>query len=91
MAAVASCLICSTVYLVVSEARRIQKRFFLEEEEIVSFSELHNLFPKCASSSAPRCSTGGDFGSPAACGRGGVAAAPSPADLRFNLQGAKLA
>ena len=48
VAAVASCLILSTVYLVISEARRIQKRFFLEEDEIVSFEELRNIYPEIA-------------------------------------------
>ena len=56
VAACASCLILSTIYLVISEARRIRQRFFLEEEEIVSFSELNAVFPQCAAdaSSAAR-------------------------------------
>lgn len=81
VAAVASCLICSTVYLVISEARRIQKRFHLEEEEVVSFAELSRMFPQCADQTASasctsRSSTAG-MGTPISCQRGGAAAAAS--------------
>ena len=45
IAAVASCIILSTVYLVVSEARRIRGLFFLREEDTISFDELREVFP----------------------------------------------
>lgn len=45
IATVASCLILSTMYLMVSEARRIRKRFYLREEDIISFQELRDVFP----------------------------------------------
>ena len=45
VAAVATCLILGTVYLVVSEARRIRSMFFLEEEDTISFEELRGVFP----------------------------------------------
>ena len=45
IAAVATCIIMGTVYLVVSEARRIRGTFFLEEEDTVSFEELREVFP----------------------------------------------
>ena len=48
VAAVSSCLILSTVYLVVSEARRIRTRFYLAEDEAVSFAELRDVYPETA-------------------------------------------
>jgi hypothetical protein len=91
VAAVASCLILSTVYLVISEARRIQKRFFLEEDEIVSFEELRNIYPEIAPlAKGGAQSTYSGVGTPT-CSRGSTSgelrsAGPSPADLRFHLQ-----
>ena len=55
VAAVATCIILSTVYLVVSEARRIRGHFFLREEDMTSFSELREVFPDAQ----PRLSGGG--------------------------------
>lgn len=46
IAAVASCLILSTVYLVISEARRLHARFFLEADETISFAELKTVYPQ---------------------------------------------
>ena len=43
--AIASCLIIGTMYLVTSEARRIRTRFFLQDDEAISFSELARVFP----------------------------------------------
>jgi len=45
VAAVASCVIVSTVYLIVSEARRIHTKFYLKEADIISFSELREVYP----------------------------------------------
>ena len=45
VAALASCIIISTVYLVLAEARRIFHRFHLQEDEIVSFSEFKEVYP----------------------------------------------
>jgi hypothetical protein len=90
VAVIASCLILSTVYLVISEARRIQQRFFLDEDEIVSFEELRNLYPEIharAGGSAQRAHA--IMGTPS-CSRSGSgqprSAGASPADLRFHLQ-----
>ena len=48
IAAVASCLVLGTVYLVVSEARRIHQRFFLDADETISFTELQAIYPQLA-------------------------------------------
>lgn len=45
VAALASCLVLGTMYLVVSEARRIRARFYMEVEETVSFNDLSTAFP----------------------------------------------
>jgi len=45
IAALASCLVLGTMYLVVSEARRIRARFYMEVEETVSFNDLSTAFP----------------------------------------------
>ena len=45
IATVASCIILTTVYLVISEARRIHLRFYLKEDEKTSFTELQAIFP----------------------------------------------
>ena len=45
IAAVATCVIVSTVYLIISEARRIRGHFFMREEDIISFQELRDVFP----------------------------------------------
>ena len=52
VAAVASCVVLSTVYLVVSEARRIHHRFFLEADETISFTELQAIYPQIAKASS---------------------------------------
>lgn len=49
IAAIASCFIVGTASLVVSEARRIHRRFYLPPEETTSFQELNAVFPSIAS------------------------------------------
>jgi len=50
----------STMYLVVSEARRIRTLFFLDKADEVSFEELRDIFPETPASprSPPRHSEG---------------------------------
>lgn len=55
IALLASVLIVGTMVLVVTEARRIQRRFYYNEEEAVSFEELRAVFPDAA----PGSSNGG--------------------------------
>ena len=52
---VASCVIVSTVYLIVSEARRIHTKFYLKEADIISFSELREVRARSRFRSARRC------------------------------------
>ena len=52
IAMVASCLILGTVYLVISEARRIHDRFYLEADETISFAELRVMYPKVPSAAS---------------------------------------
>ena len=46
IAAIASVLIWGAMYLVCSEARRIRNRFYLDDDESVSFSDLRAVFPR---------------------------------------------
>jgi len=46
IAIVSSVLVSSTMYLVVSEARRIRNLFHLDPEDCVSFEELQQIFPQ---------------------------------------------
>ena len=45
IAIVSSVIVGSTMYLVVSEARRIRTLFFLDKADEVSFEELRDIFP----------------------------------------------
>ena len=45
IAIVSSVLVASTMYLVVSEARRIRTLFYLDPEECVTFEELQDIYP----------------------------------------------
>ena len=54
IAAVASCLILGTMYLVVSEARRIRGVFYMEAGEMITFKELRDVFPAHSSSTPTR-------------------------------------
>jgi len=80
IAAFASCLILGTIYMLVSEARRIRTRFYLPPEDCVTFSELAMVYPSfCAGapSSAPADAAGGA----AASGVASVARSRSGGDL----------
>ena len=46
VAIIASLLIISTMYLVVSEARRIRTRFWVDPKDVVDFTELSCLYPR---------------------------------------------
>lgn len=46
VAIIASLLILSTMYLVVSEARRIRTRFYVNPKDVVDFTELSCLYPR---------------------------------------------
>ena len=60
IAAVASCLILGTMYLVVSEARRIRGVFYMEAGEIITFKELRDVFPDVSGTPNKRYSSGFD-------------------------------
>lgn len=51
IAIVSSVLVGSTMYLVVSEARRIRSLFYLNPEECVTFEELQDIYPTLESAS----------------------------------------
>merc|ERR1712205_15358 len=52
VAIVASILIISTMYMIISEARRIAARFMLEPDEGVSFGDLKSIFPRLSTGKA---------------------------------------
>ena len=60
IAAVASCLILGTMYLVVSEARRIRGVFYMEAGEMITFKELRDVFPDVSGTPNKRYSSGFD-------------------------------
>jgi len=50
IAIVASVAILSTMYMIISEARRIARRFLLADGEGTTFADIRSIFPKLASS-----------------------------------------
>lgn len=60
IAIVASVLILSTMYMIVSEARRIGTRFMLEPDEGVSFGDLRSIFPRLRGSPSKAVFLGDD-------------------------------
>ena len=45
ISAIASVLILSAMYMVCSEARRIRRRFYMDDDESTTFSDLRAIFP----------------------------------------------